>query len=433
MRKSTLLSAALCAVLTFGAASCSHETLPTFNAKAMDDLLKGAIADGQTLGVTALVFDEGQTVYHGAFGVRDRERELPMDYDTVFRLYSMTKPITSVLILQLAEEGKLSLDDAAAKYIPQLSQMKVASLGADGKPKFDAQTTPMTVRDLMLHRSGMGYGIFGDINSVETAWGKADLFNGDEDLSVKMDKLARLPLLGQPGEGWYYSFSTDVLGRIAEVVTGEELDDLFDARIFTPLGMDSTGFTVRSDQVSDFATAYQTAGGGVFGIQDDAVTSDFLKDNAYHSGGGGLVGTLGDYARFCRAMLDGGALDGKRILPEAVAFSMMEDQLDADDKYLFPADKGGAVRFGYGGGVVVKNDPKLKFEHGLSPGQWGWGGAAKTKFWIDRPNKAFAIIMMQQLQRDDPVLHKDFRALVWNQTRNEGAADLPLPAPSAAE
>jgi len=247
-----------------------------FDTAAMDEILSSAVDRNETLGVPAMVFDEGKVVYENSFGVVNKDTGQEASPDTVYRIYSMTKPITIAVIMSLVEEGKISLDDPVSKYIPQLANMQVASLGEDGQPKLSPQAAPMTVEDLMLHRAGMGYGIFGPINPVETVWEKAGLFKPDEDLSVKMDKLSQLPLVVQPGGSWYYSYSIDVLGRIAEVVTGDRLSEVMQARIFDPLGMTETGFTVRPDQVARFANNYTLHSNGEFVLEDEAATNGRL-------------------------------------------------------------------------------------------------------------------------------------------------------------
>jgi len=184
-----------------------------------------------------------------------------------------SKPITSAVIMGLVEEGKINLNDPVSKYIPQLASMKVASLGADGQPVFEDQVKEMTVEDLLLHRAGMGYGIFGEINAVETAYTKAGLFEPSEGLSVKMDKLGQLPLLTQPGTGWYYSYSIDVLGRIIEVVTEQRLSEALKERVFDPLGMSETAFSVRADQASRFVSNYLIQEDGSFIVIEDGQNS----------------------------------------------------------------------------------------------------------------------------------------------------------------
>ncbi len=408
--------------------SASSQTVETpsqssFDTAAMDALLSDSIKTGEHIGVSALVYDEGVTVYEGAFGMADRERGYAVDMGTVWRIYSMTKPVTSVLIMDLQEDGLLNLNDPVSKYIPELANMQVVSLGENGKPKFTPQTVPMTVKDLMLHRAGMGYGIFGDVNPVETAYGAANLFDPSEGLSVKMQKLSKLPLLAQPGDGWYYSFSIDVLGRIAEIVSGQSLGEAMNERIFEPLGMTETSFRVSEAQKPRFATNYFLTKTGDYIVEDNSQTSPFLNDNEFESGGGGLVSTLPDYAKFAQMMLDGGIYMGHRVLNEATVKTMMSDQMDADDKFMMPW-LGAATNasFGYGGSIHMRTDEKQAAARGRVKGQWGWGGAARTDFWIDPENNAYGIIMLQYFGQEDPSLHDRFRALTYQQTKN-GRAD----------
>ncbi len=418
--KHTLL---LSALLFLGCAaqpdiSGPASAVPDFDVAAMDTLLSGAVERGEQVGVSALVFDEGHIVYSGAFGLRDKERNLPVNLESVFRIYSMTKPITSAVIMDLQEEGLLNVNDPAAKYIPELAQMMVISAGEDGTPVFAPQDPPMTIKDLMLHRSGIAYGIFGPVNPVEVAYEKAGLFDPSEDLSIKMTKLSKLPLLAQPGDGWYYSYSIDVLGRIAEIVTEKSLGEIMQDRIFEPLGMSHTGFYVKPEQAANFVSNYTRLEDGSFVLQDDAQTSSYLIDNAYQSGGGGLVSTLGDFAKFAQMLLDGGIYDGKRVLNEDTVRTMMTNQMDPDDKFMMPwfGDPGHAG-FGYGGRVVLHTDPETVALTGESEGQYGWGGLAHTKFWIDKPNDAFGIIMLQYFG-EEPPLHKSFQSFVLEQTKD---------------
>lgn len=410
-------SAAMTLTACGGADSSTAKTSPSFDTAAMDTLLSEAIATGEHVGVSALIYNEGFTVYNGAFGMADRERDYAVDMDTVWRIYSMTKPVTGVLIMDLQEEGLLDLNDPVSKYIPELANMQVASVGEDGKPAFTPQANPMTVEDLMLHRAGMGYGIFGDINPVETAYGAAKLFEPDEDLAVKMQKLAKLPLLAQPGDGWYYSYSIDVLGHIAEIVTDKSLGALFEDRIFTPLGMSQTSFGVNADQKARFATNYFLTDEGEYAVAEDSQTSPYLDDNKFQSGGGGLVSTLPDYAKFAQMMLDGGIFNGHRILEEATVNTMMSDQMDADDTFMMPwLGANTNASFGYGGSVQIATTAEQVAQSGKAKGQWGWSGAARTNFWVDPENDAFGIIMLQYFGQEDPDLHDRFRSLAYAQT-----------------
>ena len=403
MMKKLILSTAL--MLT----ACQSEPVNTFDTAAMDTLLSTAVESGQVPGASALIFDDGQVVYKNAFGLRDIERKSPLELDTVFRIYSMTKPITSALIMDLAEEGKIDLDAPASQYIPELAMMKMASLGEDGNPVFTEQTVPMTVKDLLLHRAGIGYGIYGPISPIEVLYEKAELFDPREDLSVKMKKLSQLPLVAQPGTGWYYSYSIDVLGRIAEVVTDQKLGDLFEARFFKPLGMTETGFYVRPDQKSRFASNYAKTETG-FTLQDDGQTSYYNQELPLQSGGGGLVSTLEDYAKFSQMLLQKGSYNKQQILKPETVEMMTQNHLDPDDVFMMewlgsPENTG----FGYGGSVATGP------AEGSAVGMWGWGGMAKTTFHLDPQNGAYAVLMMQMFHQDEPQLHKDFRAMVTEQ------------------
>jgi CubicO group peptidase (beta-lactamase class C family) len=403
---------------TSGAAA-AVEAAPDFDVAAMDALLSGVVDDGSVIGVSALVFDEGEVVYTGTYGLGDRERDVPVTEDTVWRIYSMTKPVTSAVIMDLIEEGKLSLSDPAEKYIPALGQMMVASMGEDGTPNYEPQAQPMTIEDLLLHRAGLAYGIFGG-NPIEEAYIAANLLDPTETLASKIDRMGTLPLVAQPGAVWYYSLSTDVLGRVAEVVTGQDLDEVMAERIFEPLGMTETGFYVRPDQKDRFVSNYALQPDGSYKLYEDGQTSPYLIDRPSNSGGGGLVSTLGDYAKFSEMMLNGGSLGDIKVLePETVAL-MMQDQMGDGFVTMFPwigGDTGAG--FGYGGSVQKTATEAQQLNAGRYPGQWGWGGAARTNMVIDPQNDAYGIIMLQFFGGDSPDIHRDFQALVLKETRDD--------------
>lgn len=422
----THLKTLLLSSFLLGAAACSSEpskpvetlTTPTFDTAAMDDLLSSAVGNGDVIGVQALVFDEGQTVYRNSFGLADRERNTPVTSDTVYRVYSMTKPVTSALIMDLMEEGKLELSDPASKYIPELAKMKVVSLGEDGKPQYAEQIRPMTIEDLLLHRAGMSYGIFGG-NPIEEAWGKADLFNPQTSMAENMSKMPMLPLLGQPGEQWFYSYSIDVLGRIAEVVTGQSLGEAFQERFFDPLGMTETGFQVPEDLKPRFASTYLLGAEGTYTLAEDGQTSPFTQPGRFESGGGGLTSTTDDWLKFARMLLNGGDYEGQRILnPETVELMMSNHLGDTPSLLPWLGGETGAG-FGYGGAVQITSNPILETQYGRYPGQFGWGGAARTNFWVDPKNGSIGIIMLQFFGGEDPKIHHDFRALTLAQTRDD--------------
>ena len=400
------------------ATSVPNTPAPDFDTAAMDALVSSAVERGDVVGVQALVFDEGHTVYRNSFGLADRERNLPVTSESVYRVYSMTKPVTSALIMDLMEEGKLKLSDPASKYIPQLAEMKVLSLGEDGQPKRDAQARPMTIEDLLLHRAGMAYGIFGG-NPIEDAWAKGDLFNPQVSMADNMNKLPYLPLLGQPGDQWFYSFSIDVLGRIAEVVTGQTLGEAMDERFFEPLGMTETAFRVSAELKSRFVSNYVLGEDGKFTLVEDSQTSPYTQPSLMESGGGGLTSTTDDWLKFARMLLNEGALNGHRILEPETVKLMMTDHL-RDTKPLLPWIGGSTgTGFGYGGSVQMSATPEQQAELGRYPGQFGWGGAARTNFWVDPENDAIGIIMLQFFSPTDPQIHHDFRALTLAETRDD--------------
>ncbi|WP_416879006.1 serine hydrolase domain-containing protein [Litorimonas sp.] len=416
-----LLTSALIIGCSAQSEDVSERAAPEFDTAAMDSLLSGAVEEGKVIGVSALVYDEGQIVYENAFGLGDRERDVALTEDSVFRIYSMTKPMTSAVIMDLVEEGKIALNDPVSDYVPQIGQMKVATLGESGAVSFEPQAVPMTIKDLLLHRGGLAYGIFGQANPIEKAYMDADIFNLEEDLEAKMDKLAQLPLHSQPGTGWYYSFSIDVLGRIIEVVTGKNYGDVMQERLFDPLGMTETGFYVTPDQKPRFVSNYLLQEDESFVVAEDGQTSTFLKENMYQNPGGGIVSTLGDYAKFAEMMLEDGTYNGTKILEPQTVEAMMSNQMDPDDIFMMPWLGGETgAGFGYGGAVQISATPEQVKQAGRQVGQWGWDGLARTTFYIDPKNEAFGIMMLQYMGGENPPLHDSFQALALSQTQDEG-------------
>lgn len=422
----TILS---CAVFV-NCLACTPETKNTdvaepparsqFDVASMDNMLSEAVETGEVIGVQALVFDEGEIVYQGVYGLGDRERGTALTQDSVYRVYSMTKPMTAALIMDLVEEGKVKLSDPASKYVPQLANMKVASLDANGVPQFEDQNRPITVEDLMLHRAGLAYGIFGN-SPIEEIYAKANLFAPKETVADQMDKLAELPLLGQPGEQWFYSYSIDILGRIAEVVTDQTLGEVLQDRFLGPMGMTETGFRVREDQKPRFVSNYARQDDGSYILAEDGQTSPYTQyENTFESGGGGLVSTAEDWLKFARMLLNEGEFEGVQILePESIRL-MMTDHTGLDFPYLLPwlGGETGAGQ-GYGASVQVAATPQQQQESGRYPGQFGWGGAARTNFWVDPENNAISIIMLQFFSAENPEIHDRFQAIVLEQTRND--------------
>jgi CubicO group peptidase (beta-lactamase class C family) len=357
------------------------------------DYIRNAIANRKIPGAVILIQQHGQTVYFETFGVRDIESKHPMTADSIFRLYSMSKPITSVAAMMLVDDGKLRLDDPVSKYIPAFTGVKVGVEKRDenGKPVLALEPVkrPMTIEDLLRHTSGLTYGFYGD-SAVRRLYAQADLFDSDVDNAEFVERIAKLPLADQPGTRWNYGHSTDVLGRVIEVVSGLSLFQFEKQRLLDPLGMSDTVFYVAdstkrpriAEPMPDdrFVTP-------VAGIRDP------MLPRTWESGGAGMVGTIGDYARFAQMLLNGGALDGRRYLKTETIALMTSDHIGletgiARDQFYFPGDTSG-----FGLGFAVRTAKPANTSWPL--GEYRWDGVAGTFFFIDPQDDMFAICMMQ--------------------------------------
>ena len=358
---------------------------------ALNDYFGNEIASGKIPGAVVLVQQHGRPVFSETFGKRDVGNA--MTDDAIFRLYSMTKPITSVALMMLIEDGALRLDDPVSKFIPAFAETKV---GVDMKTgdehatsAFVALQRPITIADLLRHTSGITYGFYGD-DPARRRYRRLDLFEQDLDNAEWADAIAHLPLAEQPGTLWDYGHSTDVLGRIIEVISGKTLSAFLRARLLDPLGMHDTSFYVTDEAkrpriAEPFASDRMV--GPVVGMHDP------LQVKRWEAGGSGLVGTLGDYARFCQMLLNGGAYEGRRYLRAETVALMTADHVGPDsgvkrDYYYFPGDGSG---FGYGFAVRTK---ELASEPGPI-GEYRWDGVGGTFFWIDPKDDAFVVVMMQ--------------------------------------
>jgi CubicO group peptidase (beta-lactamase class C family) len=335
-----------------------------------------------------LVSRRDQVAKLACVGHRDVEAGLPMEPDTIFRIASMTKPITSVAALMLVEAGKLRLDDPVSRYIPEFGDVEVFDRVEDGRVVLAPLARPITVHHLFTHTSGITRGAPDPV--LETVYD--DL--GDERYALPelMRRLAAHPLAHQPGERWVYGFSHDVLGRVIEVAADQPLDEYFDSAIFAPLGMVDSGFFVPPNKVTRLANVYQSED-GVLRRVDDPISNEIIDGMPMLSGSGGCASTAPDYLRFIRMLLRGGELDGVRSLkPETVAL-MTRNHLAAP---LHPINVWGHVfeREGYGLGVGVSLQPSAPGMPG-SAGTYGWAGSWNTRFWIDPARDASGIFMSQ--------------------------------------
>ena len=357
------------------------------------DYIRQEIATGRIPGAVILIQQHGHPVYFENFGVRDVESRHPMTADTIFRLYSMSKPVTSVAAMMLVEDGKLSLDDPVAKYIPAFADVKVGVEKSDesGKPALAREPVrrPITIEDLLRHTSGLTYGFYGD-SAVRTLYANSDLFDGDFDNAAFTGRLARLPLAEQPGTRWDYGHSTDVLGRVIEVISGQTLFGFEKQRLLDPLGMTDTAFYVAdaaqrpriAEPMPDDRFARPVAG-----------IKDPILPRAWESGGAGMVGTIGDYARFAQMLLNRGTLDGRRYLKSETIALMASDHIGpetkiAHDQFYFPGDTSG-----FGLGFAVRTAAPANTSWPL--GEYRWDGIAGTFFFVDPRDDMFVIFMVQ--------------------------------------
>jgi len=372
----------------------SSERLNRITAAIKADVDKGVIP-----GAVVLVARHGKVVLFEAVGVRNPETKAPMTKDSIFRIYSMSKPITSVAAMTLFEEGRFSLADPVSKYIPQLGGLKVGveKPDASGKPTLElvpAQRN-MTIHDLFRHSSGLTYGFFGN-SLVKKMYVDNKVWNDYPSNAELIDRLAKLPLAYQPGTTWDYSHSTDVLGRLIEVISRQTLYQFEKERLLDPLGMKDTTFYVTDKSKQDrIAEPFQNDRS----IGIDAEFNDPRVAQAWESGGGGMVGTSMDYARFAQMLLNGGTLDGKRILgPKTLAY-MGADHLGAaiapGPLYLPGAG------YGFGLGFAVRKDAGVSAFAG-TVGELNWGGAGGTYFWVDPKEDMLVVFMMQSPKQRVP-------------------------------
>jgi CubicO group peptidase (beta-lactamase class C family) len=355
------------------------------------DYIRNEIASGKIPGAIMLIQQHGHPVYFENFGVRDVESQRPMTADTIFRIFSMSKPITSVAAMMLVEDGKLSLDDPVAKYIPAFADVKVGVERPGETPALvlEPVNRPITIEDLMRHTSGLTYGFYGD-TAVRKLYAQADLFNGDLDNAEFAERIARLPLAEQPGTLWDYGHSTDVLGRVIEVISGQSLFQFEKQRLLDPLGMTETAF-----YVADAAKRPRIAEP----MPDDRFISplagirDPMLPRRWESGGAGMVATIGDYARFAQMLLNGGTFEGRRYLkPETIA-QMTSDHIGpetkiARDYFYFPGASSG---FGLGFAVRTSTPPDTSWPLG----EYRWDGVGGTFFFIDPKDDMFVVFMVQ--------------------------------------
>ncbi len=375
------------------------------------------VDDGRLAGYQVLVARHGKIAHLSSGGWRDRENELPVEADTVYRIYSMTKAITSVALMMLWEEGAFQLHDPVSRFLPAFADTPVWHGGSTQKPILVGQTEAMEIGHLFTHTSGLTYG-FHHVHPTDDLYRKAGYELGapkGTTLADACDAWASLPLRFQPGTRWNYSVSTDVLGRLIEVISGESLDDFLRTRIFGPLHMDETSFDAvgRTDRL---AALYIPDGLTGSAVRFDPIGKLVTRPATLLSGGGGLVSTIGDYHRFLRCLLGGGALDGARLLGPRTVALMGRNHLPGGVDMAAIAEDGmselAREGMGFGLGFAVTLDPG-RAQVAASVGDLSWGGAASTGFWFDPTEDLDVVFMTQLLPSSTHPVRPELRSLVY--------------------
>ena len=399
----------------------------------VSDWLSDQTKKDRLAGCSVLVGRKGGVVYFGSTGMADKELGKPFQRDTIVRIFSMTKPVTTVAAMMLYERGAFQLDDRVSQYLPEFAETPVWK--GDGIEHTEAQSTPMLVRHLMTHTSGLTYG-FMQSNAVDESYRKERIeFQGDhETLEEAVKRLARIPLMCQPGSQWNYSVSTDVLGRLVEVWSGLTLEEFMEKEIFDPLQMADTGFSVSEQNIERFSALYSPlhGSGGMSSIgaasdenslarsglklEESYVESGYLKPAGMFSGGGGLVSSIDDYSAFCQMLMNGGELNGQRLLGrktvEHMRLNHLPDNRDmaAMGQPVWSETSYDGIGFGLGFAVVL--DP-AKASIVASVGEHHWGGAASTFFWLDPLEDLFVVFFTQLIPSSTYPIRRELRTRIY--------------------
>ena len=363
----------------------------------IDRLMSEGIAAGKMVGCNAMILKDDQVCYYREWGQQNRKSKSPVTRDTIWRIYSMSKPITSIAAMQLVEKDQLDLDAPVSKYLPEFADLKVL-VENDGEFEEVEPLREMIVRDLFRHSSGLTYGFFGT-SEVDKRYLRSGILRTEPDLKAMVEKLGRLPLKHHPGERFEYSVSTDVLGYLVQVVSQKRFDEYLSENIFQPLSMNGTAFMVASENKNQFSDIFRPTRDGVLELSPSRSSARFLDpENRFFSGGGGLCCTIDDYKQFCRMLLNDGQLDGKQIVSSDSLKEMWTNQL-GDLKRT-----SGSFRFGLGFSISREGD-------------YSWGGAAGTRFWVN-PEKNLAMIFMVQVNPYRQSYGKQMRKIVYRALEN---------------
>ncbi len=363
----------------------------------IDGLMKAGLEDEKLIGCNAMILKDDKICYYDGWGLQSREDDVPVSRETIWRIYSMSKPITSVAVMQLVESGKLNLDDLVEKHIPEFADLKVLQKEGEGFVEV-APRRGMTVRDLLRHSSGLTYGFFGD-SEVDKRYRKAGVLVTDPDLKSMVGKLSKIPLQTHPGDTFIYSVSTDVLGYLVEVVSGKSFAQYLEENIFEPLSMTDTSFVVPEKKQDRFAAMYRPSRSGGLSLSSSRSSKRFTDEsNEFFSGGGGLCCDIDDYMQFCRMLLNKGTLEGKQILKAETLEQMWTNQL----------------------GDLKRSSRGFQFGLGFSispQGDYSWGGAAGTRFWVN-PEKNIAMVYMVQINPYRQSFGRQMRKIVYDSLRD---------------
>lgn len=370
------------------------------------EFMQRYVEEGKVAGFVTLVARRGKIAYFDKAGYQDLARRTPMELDTLFRIYSMAKPISSVAFMMLFERGRVRLEDRLSRYIPAFKHARVYA----GEGKLVDAVREITVHDLLVHTAGLSYGGIEETKlPVDGLYDRADLFNPKIDLQEMVRRIADLPLAYQPGTVWHYSVATDVVGRLIEIVADMPLPDFLGEKVFRPLGMIDTGFRVPAEKRPRFSTLYGKTRDSGLAVLDDTLGGDYFGTNLF-LGGSGLVSTTADYCHFAQMVLNKGELHGTRLLGTRTVEYMTANHLPPS---LLPISMEGPwPGFGFGLGFSVMLDVALSGMMG-SVGVHGWGGWANTHFWVDPKEQLIGILMLQYIPSGTHPVTNDFRTAAY--------------------
>jgi CubicO group peptidase (beta-lactamase class C family) len=387
-------------------------------ARVDEHLRRRYVEPGKIAGCQVAILRRGSLAHFSSLGYADRERRVPVGNDTIWRIYSMTKPITGVALMTLYERGLFQLTDPVSRFIPEWAELKVAETGMDRQSRLLEPIRPMNVRDLMMHTSGLGYGPGNaDLDPARIGGRNRDPSRLDDDLETMVARLASTPLRFHPGAHWLYSLGIDVCGRLVEILSGRRFDEFLSSEIFGPLAMHDTGFHVPEAHAGRLAASYARNARKELVLVDDPVTSPYLAPPGFLSGGGGLVSTTANYLRFCQMLLGRGELDGRRVLGRKTVELMTLNHLPGGGEmgeFALPGGYGevGFDGMGFGLTMAVNAGPVASGVIG-SKGEYSWGGAASTIFWVDPAEELIVVFMTQFLPSGTFNFRGQLKALVY--------------------